>query len=75
MHFVEHGHAPDDKVARRQGRIEPWWKPVAGGCHLTRPITRLIEQAGFEITSLETYYLDRAPKPFGYTYEGRAVRR
>jgi ubiquinone/menaquinone biosynthesis C-methylase UbiE len=75
FHFIEHGHAPDEKVARWQGRIEPLWKPVAGGCHLTRPIAEFIEKAGFEIERLDTYYFKGDPKPFGYTYEGQAVSR
>src|SRR4030095_9570222 len=35
--YCEHGLAPDPGVARWQRRIEPVWKRVAGGCHLTRP--------------------------------------
>lgn len=69
--FVEHGHAPDLGVAAWQRRIEPMWKPLAGGCHLTRPIDRLIREAGFEITELETTYL-KGPRPLTYTYAGRA---
>jgi ubiquinone/menaquinone biosynthesis C-methylase UbiE len=75
LHFIEHGHAPDENVARWQARIEPAWKPLAGGCHLTRPIDDLIEKAGFEIERLDTYYFKGDPKPFGYTYEGIAVSR
>jgi ubiquinone/menaquinone biosynthesis C-methylase UbiE len=74
LHFVEHGHAPDAKVARWQRRIEYPWKPLAGGCHLTRPIAQLIETAGFTIEKLDTYYMDGEPRPFSYTYEGRAVK-
>src|SRR4051794_39472974 len=33
FHFIEHGHTPDAKVAHWQARIEPVWKPPAGGCH------------------------------------------
>jgi ubiquinone/menaquinone biosynthesis C-methylase UbiE len=73
LHFIEHGHAPDENVARWQARIEPAWRPLAGGCHLTRPIDDLIENAGFEIERLDTYYFKGDPKPFGYTYEGIAV--
>ena len=36
LHFVEHGHAPDEKVARLQRRFEPMNKRLAGGCHLKR---------------------------------------
>jgi ubiquinone/menaquinone biosynthesis C-methylase UbiE len=75
LHFVEHGHAPDPKVQRWQRRIEPLNKRLAGGCHLTRHISDLIEQAGFTVEQLDTYYFKGEPKPFGYTYEGRAVKR
>jgi ubiquinone/menaquinone biosynthesis C-methylase UbiE len=74
FHFVEHGHAPDDGVARWQARIEPLWKRVAGGCHLTRRITELIEKAGFQLETLDTYYNKGEPKIFGYTYEGIATK-
>jgi ubiquinone/menaquinone biosynthesis C-methylase UbiE len=75
LHFVEHGHAPDAKVARWQERIEPINKKLAGGCHLTRRIPEIIEQAGgFKIEHLDSYYFKGEPKPFGYTYEGHAVK-
>src|SRR5438552_2881624 len=48
FHFVEHGHSPDEKVARWQQRIEPVYKPFAGGCHITRRIPEIIEKNGFE---------------------------
>jgi ubiquinone/menaquinone biosynthesis C-methylase UbiE len=70
--FVEHGRAPDAGVARWQDRLEPLWKPLAGGCHLTRRIDRLIAQAGFEIVEMENEYL-KGPRPVTYTYCGRAV--
>ena len=75
FHFVEHGHAPDEKVARWQERLEPLNKRIAGGCHLTRRIADHIEKAGFDIEKLDTYYFEGEPKPMGYTYEGRAVSR
>ena len=75
LHFIEHGHAPDPKVARWQARIEPINKKLAGGCHLTRRIPEMIEHAGgFRIDKLDSYYFKGEPKPFGYTYEGRAVK-
>jgi len=73
LHFVEHGHAPDEKVVRWQERLEPLNKKLAGGCHLTRRITDEITTAGFDVEQLETYYFDAEPKPMGFTYEGRAV--
>ena len=74
FHFVEHGHAPDAKVARRQERIEPFYKPFVGGCHLTRRIPDDIEQAGFDMKQLDTHYVKGIPKIFGFTFEGRALK-
>jgi len=71
--FVEHGRAPDRSVARWQDRITPVWKPIAGGCHLNRPIDALIGQAGFTIADLHAGYM-LGPKPFTFMYEGRAAR-
>jgi len=75
FHFVEHGHARDEKVIRWQERLEPLNKRLAGGCHLTRHMAEEIERAGFNIQKLDTYYFKGEPKPMGYTYEGRAVSR
>jgi len=75
FHFVEHGHSPDEKVARWQDRLQPLNGRLAGGCHLNRHISEDIERAGFEIEKIETYYLKGEPKPMGYTYEGRALSR
>lgn len=75
FHFVEHGHAPEPGVARWQGRLEPLNKRLLGGCHLTRRIAETIEHAGFTIEHLDTYYAKGAPKPYGYTFEGRARKR
>lgn len=69
--FVEHGHSPDRDVARWQRRLEPAWKRIAGGCHLSRRIDGLILDAGFELVELENEYL-KGPRPFTYTYCGRA---
>jgi ubiquinone/menaquinone biosynthesis C-methylase UbiE len=75
LRFVEHGHAPDASVARWQQRIEPLNKRLAGGCHLTRTIPQTIEEAGFRVEQLDTYYFKGEPKPFGYTFEGNAAKR
>jgi ubiquinone/menaquinone biosynthesis C-methylase UbiE len=75
LHFVEHGHAPDGRVARWQERLEPVNKRVAGGCHLTRRISEHIERAGLAVEQLDTYYIKGVPAPWAYTFEGRAVKR
>ena len=71
LHFVEHGRSPDPGVARWQGRLNPLQRVVCGGCHLNRPIDRLITQAGFRMTRLENYYFPGL-KPYGYSFEGVA---
>ncbi len=74
FHFVEHGHSPDANVARWQARIEPLNKRLVGGCHMTRAISDEIERAGFLVKELDNYYAKGAPKPWGYEYEGRALK-
>lgn len=71
--FCEHGEAPDPSVRRWQHRLTPVWKRVAGGCHLNRPVARLIESQGFRLTSLETEYLP-GPRPMTFTYRGVAAK-
>lgn len=73
LHFFEHGEAPDESVRRWQHRIEPVWKPIAGGCHRTRDITDLVEQAGFTVLDVERFYEPGAPKFFAYDTLGVAV--
>jgi SAM-dependent methyltransferase len=70
--FCEHGLSPDQGVQRWQRRIEPVWKVIGGGCHLSRDIPALIRSAGFVIDKLETMYLPKSPKWAGYNYWGSA---
>ena len=69
--FVEHGQAPDESVRRWQDRLTPAWRAIAGGCHLNRPISAMIEGAGFRIDRIETGYIP-GPRPMTYMYEGSA---
>jgi ubiquinone/menaquinone biosynthesis C-methylase UbiE len=73
MIFVEHGLAPEARVQRWQDRLTPAWRHIAGGCHMNRPIDRLINQAGFEMADLETGYLVKGPRPLTFHYLGRAL--
>lgn len=70
--FSEHGRAPDARVAKWQRRIEPVWKPIAGGCHLTREPDRLIAGAGFKIDRFEQGYLPKSPKFAAFNTAGAA---
>jgi SAM-dependent methyltransferase len=56
LHFVEHGLSPETRIAKWQHRIEPLRCSLAGGCHLTRDPTKLVEQAGFVIQQREQGY-------------------
>ena len=70
--FVEHGLSPDASPAKWQGRIEPVWKHIAGGCHLTRPVTRAISSAGFACDAPHGHYMKRTPKWLGWVEYGEA---
>ena len=70
--FVEHGRSPDARVARWQDRLTPLQKKLAGGCHLNRPIDRLIEQAGFRLEQVDRFYVP-GPKVATYLYAGVAL--
>jgi len=72
--FIEHGRAPEPRLERWQDRLTPLWRRVAGGCHLNRPIDRLIEQSGLRLTDLDTGYLIAGPRPWTFHYRGRAAR-
>ncbi|GAF52542.1 class I SAM-dependent methyltransferase [Psychrobacter sp. JCM 18900] len=69
--FCEHGLAPDSSVERWQHRLTPFWKPIAGGCHLDRDIPALIREGGFAIDELSEAYLP-GPRPMSYVYSGVA---
>jgi ubiquinone/menaquinone biosynthesis C-methylase UbiE len=73
--FLEHGRAPDANIARWQDRIEPVWKRMAGGCHLTRPIGSAFRGAGFEVEPIGQGYLPKAPKFAMWNEWGVAHRR
>jgi len=70
--FCEHGLAPDAGIAKWQRRIEPVWKRIAGGCHLTRPVASAIQAAGFQLERVETMYVPRTPRFAGWNEWGAA---
>jgi ubiquinone/menaquinone biosynthesis C-methylase UbiE len=70
--FCEHGIAINDKDAKLQKMINPYWKKIAGGCQLTRDIPSIISQSGFQIDLLSQGYVEGVPKFVGYNYLGNA---
>lgn len=71
--FVEHGRSPNVRVARYQKWLTPFWKKIAGGCHLNRKIDELITQAGFTIVSLDTDHKN-VLQTLGCAYGGTLVK-
>ena len=70
--FSEHGLSPDSGTAKWQRRVEPLWKRLAGGCHLTRDPNEMLGAAGFEVESCETMYLPNTPRIAGFASWGQA---
>ncbi|MFN3912551.1 class I SAM-dependent methyltransferase [Hyphomonas sp.] len=70
--FSEHGLAPDEGISKWQRRVEPVWKALAGGCHLTRDTVDLFHQGGFRTEETETMYLPNSPKIAGFVSWGSA---
>jgi ubiquinone/menaquinone biosynthesis C-methylase UbiE len=69
--FAEHGLAPDPAVVKWQARLEPLWSKLAGGCHLTRDVPALLQDAGF-MARMESGYITR-PKLLAFNYWGVAT--
>lgn len=72
--FLEHGLSPDQDVRRWQHGLTPMWKYFGDGCHLNRPMAQIIQDQSWNLPALETFYLPRVPKPFGFFYQGMAVK-
>lgn len=70
--FLEHGLSPDEAPRKWQHRVEPMWKHIAGGCHLTRPVTDAVQEAGFAVTERHGRYMDKTPKFLGWVEWGEA---
>jgi len=74
MIFCEHGQAPDADVRKWQERLTPAWKFIGGGCHVGRPIPKMIIDSGFRIEGMETMYLPGTPRFAGFNYWGDAIK-
>lgn len=71
LHFLEHGQSPDRLVQLGQALWNPFQRWLGGGCHVSRPIDRIVTSAGFELESLERFYLP-GPKIISFFYRGVA---
>ena len=70
--FCEHGRAPEASVQGWQDRLTPWWKHIAGGCHLNRDVKTMLGDGGFKTTKIESSYL-KGPRPLLWVTRGHAV--
>ena len=72
--FIEHGKAERASTARWQDRIDPLWARLTDGCHINRPIDRIVADAGFELASLDRFR-GKGPGLVAQMYRGVAARR
>lgn len=70
--FMEHVSAPEPRLRSWQRRLEPLWKRVGCGCHLTRDTESKIVNAGFEVTAVDRYWFPKAPRIVGWVIRGSA---
>lgn len=73
--FIEHVAAEGrPRRLRWQRRIEPFWKHLAGNCHLTRNTERAITEAGFALERIERESMRKVAPFVRPTIRGAAVR-
>ncbi|MEM7413411.1 MAG: class I SAM-dependent methyltransferase [Myxococcota bacterium] len=71
--FIEHGTAENPSTARWQNRVNPLWKRMTDGCNINRPIDRIVEGSGFELSRLDRFRA-KGPGILAQMYRGIATR-
>lgn len=71
--FLEHVRADDDRLARRQDRLN-WFNRLTTSCDCNRPTLRTLERAGFIIDRLRQGQLPKTPAFVRPMIVGRATR-
>jgi ubiquinone/menaquinone biosynthesis C-methylase UbiE len=64
--MLEHGLAEDPGVARWQDRLDWLQTRWACGCHLNRPVRRLVQEQGFRFDSIRQFYAPKMPRTHGW---------
>jgi ubiquinone/menaquinone biosynthesis C-methylase UbiE len=73
--FLEHVAATEKpKRHRWQRRVEPVWKRIADGCHLTRDTRDVIASAGFDVTAATRESMRKASPLVRTTERGVAIK-
>lgn len=70
---LEHVRAADDRLARRQDRIN-WFNQLTTGCDCNRPTVRTLEQGGFVLDHVRHGELPKSPSFVRPMIVGRATR-
>ncbi len=70
--FCEHGRSDSPRTAALQDRLNPWWKPLAGGCNINRNLVDIISGSGLIIEQCATYVPRFTPEVVGFHYVGSA---
>lgn len=73
FHFLEHGRARDESVARWQDWLTPIQKLLGGGCHLNRRIDDIVLESGFEMRLFENFFI-KGPRIGSFMYSGVAEK-
>jgi ubiquinone/menaquinone biosynthesis C-methylase UbiE len=74
--FIEHVAAEDrPRRLKWQHRIEPFWKPISGNCHLTRRTADAIAAADLAILDLKRESMRKAWPLVRPTIRGVALKR
>ena len=73
--FLEHVAAIEGTKRRKwQNFLNPFWRKVAGNCHLNRETEKAIVDAGFEIDDIKRESMRKAPPFVRPTIRGSAVK-
>jgi len=74
--FLEHVAAEDrPRRLKWQHRVEPFWKRISGGCHLTRRTADAIVAAGFTIDGIRRDSMRKAWPLIRPTVRGVAIKQ
>ena len=73
--FIEHVAATENLGRLKwQQRLEPFWRIINCGCHLTRPTERNITQAGFKIEGITHQSMRGVPPIVRPSIRGHAIK-
>jgi SAM-dependent methyltransferase len=71
--FIEHGRSQNEGTARWQDRLNPIWLALTGECNINRRIDEIVEDGGFELSSMDRFLGD-GPKVLATLYRGVATK-